>query len=318
LTIVYKTGGGAAGNVAPHSLTQIEGVVLDDSSNVVDLAVDNSEGASGGEDRETAESIKVNAPVSIRTPRTAVGREDFEDLATTKVGGITRALMVNTDIDPAVPRNTGKLFLVPTGTAPTIPFPVRKKLDEVKDLFISRTPGIRAQFPAPQTFKLTAVPAVYLDLSFYAKVYLRRLSGTAEQQAAARATIRANILQALIDYFNPVLADGTPNPLINFGYYLRQRSANDALVQGELPLSDVQNAIRDVEGVLKIGPAENDFTVTGRTVEHDVVSGTDTTTLVISAAHTDIAIADTWFPRLRVSGGAPDVTLVNGDTGAPL
>lgn len=318
LTIVYKTGGGAEGNVAPHSLTEIDGIVLDDSSNVVDLTADNADGASGGEDRETAASIKVNAPVSIRTPRTAVGREDFEDLATTKVGGITRALMVNTDIDPSIERNTGKLFLVPTGTAPTIPFANKARCEETKDLFISRVPGVRAPYPAPQTFKLTVVPAVYLDLSFYAKIYLRRLSGTPEQQAAARATIRANILQALIDYFNPVLADGTPNPLINFGYYLRQRSGNDALVQGELPLSDVQNAIRDVEGVLKIGPAENDFTVTGRSVEHDLVSGVDTTTVMINGAHADISMADTWFPRLRVSGGVPDVTLINGDTGAPL
>lgn len=315
LTIVYKTGGGAEGNVAPHALTEIDGIVLDDSSNVVDLTADNADGASGGEDRETSESIKVNAPVSIRTPRTAVAREDFEDLATTKVGGITRALMVNTDIDPGIERNTGKLFLVPTGTAPTIPFPTNPKLDEVRRLFVGNTQA-RPLYPAPQTFALSTWPAVYLDLSYYAKVYLKR--GYTDPLSVAATKER--IIQALIDYHNPVLADGTPNPLINFGYYLRLRSGNDSLLQGELPLSDVQNAIRDVEGVLKLGPAENDFTVTGRTVEHDVVSGTDTTTIVINGAHSDISMADTWFPRLRVSGSpaVPDVTLINGDTGLAL
>lgn len=318
LTIVYKTGGGAVGNVAPHSIRKVDGTVLDVAGNVVDLAVTNAHGASGGADRETLELIRQHAPVSLTNPTAAVGREDFEAHATTGVVGITRALMLNTDIHPEIERNTGRLYLVPTGTAPTIPFPTKKKLDEVRGLFVG-TGRTRPRFPAPQTFALQVLPAVYLDLAVRAKVFLRRISGTETERAAMRATIRASIVRALVDYFDPVLADDTANPKMTFGYYLRAQSANESLVLGELPLSDVINAIRDVEGVLKVGASENDVTVDGWTVEHDPVSGADTTTRVINGAHSDISMSDHWFPRLRTAvGGVPDVVLIDGDTGRPL
>lgn len=302
MTVRYKTGGGAVGNVAAHAITRVDGTVLDVAGNPVNLAVDNPSGATGGVDRQSEESIRELAPASVRNPVCTISRTDFEDNARALVPGISRALMTTINEDPLIPDNSGCLYVVPAGTARP-DFPTAVKLAEVRRIFV-RDDRVRPLRPAIATFALQVLPPVYLDISIAAKVYLTRAAAATPTSVAA---VKAAVLAAYSAFFNPVLPDGTANPAINFGYYLRQGDANTAAVTGEIPLSTLMDVVVDVDGVREVGPKEADFVISAET--RDSVG---TVTPVLSSQHVDVALSDIWFPRL---GG---VTLTNGDTGLPI
>ncbi len=224
VNIVYKTGGGAAGNVDSGAVVEVDGTILDDDSNPVTLIVSSLAAATGGDDRESAASIRAKAPVSIRAPRTSIAREDFE-IHANALAGVTRSLMLTHEQDATIPDNTGKLYVVPAGNPPGTPS--IGLLDEVRKIFVGDTQS-RPAFPAPLTFGVTALATPYLGIAIAVNVYFRK--GVTPSVAAA--AIRA----ALSDFFNPVIqtqeqADaleseiGAPNTLIDFGYYLKVQSA---------------------------------------------------------------------------------------------
>jgi hypothetical protein len=105
------------------------------------------------------------------------------------------------------------------------------------------------------------------------------------RQGANASVVRTGIQKALADFFAVSLPDGTPNPNVDFGFYLKDAEGNPA---GELALSDIFNVVRDVAGVRKIGDGPDDFLLNG--------------------AREDVPIDVREFPVL----GA--VTLFNGDT----
>jgi hypothetical protein len=120
-----------------------------------------------------------------------------------------------------------------------------------------------------------------LAISVAATVYLR--------QGTNAATVRAAILSALAAFFAVSLADGTPNPTVDFGFNVKDANGNPV---GEIAFSDVFDVVHDVPGVRKIGDKPGDFLLNG--------------------AREDVPIETRQFPTL----GA--VTLLNGDTGLPL
>jgi hypothetical protein len=78
ITVRYKTGGGAKGNVNAGTLTKLDGSFTDDKGAPVSVSVTNPQPASGGADRQTIAQIKALAPESIRVLNRTVSREDFE------------------------------------------------------------------------------------------------------------------------------------------------------------------------------------------------------------------------------------------------
>jgi hypothetical protein len=136
-------------------------------------------------------------------------------------------------------------------------------------------------FPSTLTFEVSVQDPVYVPVDVDATVFLR--------QGANVATVRAAILKALQDLFAVSLPDGTPNPSIDFGFNFKDAEGNPV---GEIALSDVFNAVRDVPGVRKIGDGPDDFLLNG--------------------VREDLPIGVREFPVLG------QVTLVNGDTGLPL
>ena len=80
----YRVGGGTEGNVSAGSLTEI---VTGFSSG---LTVTNQSAAAGGEDPESTDSIKVNAPLSLKSLNRAVSLSDYASL-TLQVSGIAKA-----------------------------------------------------------------------------------------------------------------------------------------------------------------------------------------------------------------------------------
>ncbi len=292
VTIIYKIGGGAIGNVDAGTITKVDGTILDNSSNSVKLIVTNSNAATGGADRETAASIKIKAPVSIRAPRTSVAREDFE-IHAKELPGVARALMLTHEQNPTgIPDNTGVLYVVPEGNPPGAPSV--GLLDAVRKLFVGGTQS-KPKYPSPLTFGVTTVAAPYLTVTISARVYLKK--GLDEQ------VIGNEIRRRLNDFFNPIvstqeLADalgvevGAPNPQIDFGFNLRNLSAAATPpLQGQIAISDIENIIRDTVGVRKIAPEEPGLLVNGYRFQ-------------------DVALTDNQFPKIGSS-----ILIVNVDSG---
>lgn len=294
VTAVYKIGGGAVGNVDSGTITKVDGTILDNSSNSVKLIVTNPNAATGGADRETAASIRVKAPASIRAPRTSIAREDFE-IHATEVPGVARALMLTHEQDPTGIRdNAGVLYVVPSGNPPGVPSV--GLLDSVRKVFVGG-PQSKPAFPAPLTFSLTTAPASYLDIVVFARLYLRK--------GYDQTIVAASVRKALSDFFNPIVqtqqqADalnveiGSPNPMIDFGFNLKNQSA--AITPpplGSLAVSDIENVVRDVDGVRSIAPEAGSFLVNG-------------------SRYQDVVLGDNQFPKLLV------VFISNADTGLPI
>lgn len=85
IIVTYRVGGGTQGNVNANTLNNI---ITNFSPG---LSVNNTEAASGGADIESTDSIRVNAPSSIRAVNRAVSLRDYGDLAV-QVPGVAKAI----------------------------------------------------------------------------------------------------------------------------------------------------------------------------------------------------------------------------------
>ncbi|HYM97441.1 MAG TPA: baseplate J/gp47 family protein [Candidatus Sulfotelmatobacter sp.] len=269
ITVDCKTGGGAAGNVNAGTLTKLDGSFTDDNGGPVSVFATNSQAASGGADRQTVPQIQALAPESIRVLNRTVSREDFE-INARRLPEVARALMLTSNEDAGIAENTGILFVIPRGGG--APSQVLK--DAVKQ-------QVTVVYPCTLTFQVSVQDPSYLVVDVQTTVYLR--------QGANVAAVRAAIMKALGDFFAVSLADGTPNPTVEFGFNVKDAIGNPA---GEIAVSDVFDVVHDVPGVRKIGDGPDDFLLNG--------------------ARQDLPLGTREFPALG------QVTLINGDTGLPL
>lgn len=272
VTVAYKTGGGAGGRVEALALSKMERATYEDSlGNVVRVSVTNPEPSSGGTPRETNAQIAVNAPEALRVLRRSVAREDYEIVAQ-GVPGVARALMVTSNEYAGVLENEGLLLLATDdGGAPS-----GALLAQVAGQFESGGP-----FPKPNTFHLVVQAAPYLTVDVTATVYLA--------PGETASAVKAAVLARLAAFFAVRLGDGTPNPLVNFGYYYQDQSGAPT---GKLPWSTVFNVVRDTPGVSKVDAGPTGFLLNG--------------------LRADAPLPAIQFPRLG------QVTLVNGETSLPL
>lgn len=263
----YRTGGGLLGNVEAGALVRSEATWRDPTGKEAQLEITNALRAEGGYPREEVAAARVNAPASTRVLTRTVCREDYE-INAKRVPGVGRALMLTSDDQPGIPENHGKLYVLPLtgGTAPSA------MLDAVR-VMVTET------YPHTVTFQLEVLAAAFLDVNVQATIYLR----PNVTPSAVAAAIRAG----LEDYFSPMLANGEPNPNVDFGYYYRD--AED-LPAGEIPWSDLFDVVRDTTGVRKV----------------------DGGAFLLNGARDDVGLALHLFPRLGT------VTLINGDTGGAI
>jgi hypothetical protein len=249
VTVHYKTGGGARGNVNAGTLTKVDGNVTDAHGNPVALSATNPRPASGGTDRQTIAQIQALAPESTRVLNRTVSREDFE-INARRLPSVARALMLSSNEDPGIAENTGILFVIPRGGG--LPSPALK--DAVRH-------QVTVVFPCTLTFQVSVQDPVYRVVDVHATVHLR--------QGANPPTVRVAIHRALAAFFVVSLPDGTPNPTVNFGFNVKDADGDPA---GEVAWSDVLNVVRDVPGVRKIGDGPGDFLLNG--TRDDVLTGT--------------------------------------------
>lgn len=240
VTVTYKTGGGASGNVEAGSLVVLEGAFTDVHGRPVQLSVQNSEPASGGTDRQTVASAKLLAPESLRALTRSVTREDFE-INARRVAGVARALMLTADEDPTIQENHGILYVIPKGGGLPTAALKQSVLEQVTVIY-----------PSTLTFQVAVQNPVYRTVHIEARIYLR--------QGHSKQAVRERVKGNLAAMFAVSLADGTPNTSVDFGYNIKDAEGNSV---GEVAWSDVFNAIRDTEGVRKTGDRDGDLKLNG-------------------------------------------------------
>lgn len=257
-TATYKIGGGKAGRVEAGALSTLEKTYADSLGTPVKFTVSNASKSSGGTDRETNAQIAVNAPEALRVLNRAVAREDYE-IAAQKVSGVARALHVTSNEYAGVAENTGMIFVVPVGGGTAS----GSLLANVLAQFV----GPAAPYPKTNTFNVVVQSASYLTVDVSAVVYL--------SQGYTGAQVKANVLAALTAFFAIQLADETPNPTMNFGYYFQDQDGNPT---GTIDWSSVFDVVRDTVGVRKVDPGATGFLLNG--------------------VRNDLALSAIQFPRL--------------------
>jgi hypothetical protein len=272
VTVTYKTGGGERGNVEANTLTKLEGgPFFDSAGNPVTLSVNNAAAASGGADRETVEQARIRAPRSLRALNRTVARTDYSDRAI-QIQGVGRALALSSNEDPTVPEGVVRLYIVPpdSGVA-SAPF-----LASIKS-------EIETNYPIPIGVALFVLSAIYNSIDVDATVYLS--ADTTEAEAVTA------ILAALRDFFAAVDDDGEPNEAIQFGFDYKDA---DGAADPRVALSDVSNAINDLEEVRRMGTPD------------------DGEGLELAGSEDDVILLVREFPKVGT------VTITNGDTAAVI
>lgn len=270
---VYKTGGGTAGRVEADALDTFKGGnrFLDDRGVAVAVLVRNPSPSSGGVDAMTVEEARVAIPGHVRTAgKRTVAKSDYETNAK-RVRGVARALFMTSDDDPSIDENTGKLYVIPVGGG----LPSTTLKDAVHDLIVD-------EYPVTTTFTFSVEDPLLLQIPVTATVALNR--GVTEAQARTAIETALDALFALQD------EDGVENPRIDFGYRIRTEVMAPGATLGEVPFSDIIDAIRNA--TLPNG------TRAIRKVDEDTLAPPD-----------DVPVADTEFPVLA------NVVLFNADTG---
>ncbi len=136
-------------------------------------------------------------------------------------------------------------------------------------------------YPSTLTFQVAVQNPVYRTVHVEARIYLK--------QGVAKPTVRDRVKANLAAMFRVSEPDGTPNPLVDFGFNIKDADGNPV---GEIAWSDVFNVIRDTDGVRKIGDRQGD--------------------LKLNSLPADIRLGIKEFPVLGT------VTLIDGDTGGLL
>lgn len=239
ITVDYKTGGGSAGRVDSGQLSSLPGQFTDAQGNTVAITVTNPVASSTAQDRQSVAQIQVLAPLSVRVSDRTIAREDYEIVALS-VAGVSRALMLTSNEDPAVQENTGTLFIVPPGStvAP------QSLLDAVAAAFVA--------MPYGNTFNLRILPASYLVVNIQVIAYKAR--------GVTPATLKKNILATLGTFFSDRTPAGKPNPQIDFGFYRKDVNGDP---QPSLAFSDLFTAVKETAGVTKIDAGPTGFLLNG-------------------------------------------------------
>lgn len=113
IAIKYIKSNGAEGNVYDTGkVTTITGAIYDDVGATVNgLAVTNDTAFSGGDEAETIEEIRINAPRVFRTGDRAVTRDDFISIIASRPGVKTSNVWGENELDPPTYTAFNRLFI---------------------------------------------------------------------------------------------------------------------------------------------------------------------------------------------------------------
>lgn len=146
ITSTYRVGAGAAGNVPANKITFFL------TNAAAGVTVTNQEAAVGGEDEESTDSIRVNAPLALRALNRAVSLKDYAYVAL-QVPGVAKAI-ADSEVYTSI-----NLYIVPFGD----PGASGSSTTAVFDELSSRVSAYFLDKTAPNV-SLTVLPPSYVDV----------------------------------------------------------------------------------------------------------------------------------------------------------
>jgi hypothetical protein len=173
ILVTYRIGGGTIGNVNANSLKNI----LTNYS--PGLTVNNSLAASGGADAESTDSIRVNAPASLRVQNRAVSLKDYSDLAI-QVTGVAKAIATS-EVYTSV-----NLYIAPFGDPGQVGGSLTQVFNqlsnEIQQFFLDKTPPNVSVTLFPPTFVGVNVTVTVQALAQYKQSVVKRNAERALQE----------------------------------------------------------------------------------------------------------------------------------------
>lgn len=261
----YRVGGGVSGNVAANNIK----FVLTNAA--PGLSVTNQNAATGGADPESTDSIRINAPLSVRALNRAVSLKDYSELVL-QVNGVAKAISkadvytnVTIYVAPFGDRGVESNNVTPTALFNTL----------------SATIGEYMIDKAPANTTITLQPPFYVGVTLYVNItvlpqYKQSLVKTAAESA----------LYTLFDFDNVVFADR-----ISLQDVMTVLSSVSGIAYAQVPLMVRTDSIQQfsisnkalTSGVATLTTsATHNFTV-GQTVQVSSVDSTFNGVYVISA-----------------------------------
>ncbi len=195
----YKTGGGIGANgVQPNELTSLTDPILDTLNNEVEITVTNVSSPSGGEDAETLDQARVDAPKSKRSTERTVTVPDYEANAEL-VDGIARVLALGKQEDITIQLGTTLSIATPVGGGV-----LSAGLIAAIELMYSTTR------PVGSGSEFVVTGATYSTITPVGTVIAKT--------GFTLAAVKTAVDQALLDYFNYESLDDKNEPNINYGF----------------------------------------------------------------------------------------------------
>lgn len=251
----YRTGGGAAGNVAANTLTSFDG-----QAPLPGLKVNNIEPAVGGRDGESLQHALQRGPQELRSLRRAVTALDFESQALNSTGGVSRASAhTQRALWTFASRGTVEIVLVPqledanAGRGITPAQLEKRQIDLVREQVQERLDARR-----PLGTRCVTRWAHYKTVTVKAKVSVYR------QEDAE--SLRERLLERLFQLINPIPADSSdPNAAGLTGWQFGQALTSYdiyRLLVSEIGVRDVDEltlCVDDVPDALVCGLAADSY-----------------------------------------------------------
>jgi baseplate J-like protein len=220
---VYRSGGGAIGNTAPDTITELKTTFP-----FVDKVV-NHEASSGGSDQQDIDRVTLNGPRVIKSRDRAVTAEDFEWLALQASSEVAKARCLPlTKADSLATPNTGTqqpgwitVIVVPQGQEDQL-LPTRGLIQTVKDYLAARSLTTLAD-------RIEIVGPRYIPITVDAEVIPKRI-------VDAKA-VEKRVLDSLKTFLHP-LRGGARRDGWDFGRHVY--------------LSEIASVIQGTEGVDRV------------------------------------------------------------------
>jgi len=197
ITATYMVGGGAIGNVAPNSLTQL--VVGPQSIS----AVTNSSAAQGGADAETIDHIRIHAPLSLTAINRAVSLDDYAALVL-NIPQIAKAAVISTAY------NMVNLYVHPAGSfisdAPTLQNRVNAIAPSITNAAMTgylddkKMVGTSINVLAPQYNKNNVLQTGYVPINITATIQVLPQYHTSTVQSSAMAALQNLFTFSVVDF----------------------------------------------------------------------------------------------------------------------
>lgn len=292
----YRVGGGVSGNVAANNIK----FVLTNAA--PGLSVTNQNAATGGADPESTDSIRINAPLSVRALNRAVSLKDYSELVL-QVNGVAKAISkadvytnVTIYVAPFGDRGVESNNVTPTALFNTL----------------SATIGEYMIDKAPANTTITLQPPFYVGVTLYVNItvlpqYKQSLVKTAAESA----------LYTLFDFDNVVFADR-----ISLQDVMTVLSSVSGIAYAQVPLMVRTDSIQQfsisnkalTSGVATLTTsATHNFTV-GQTVQVSSVDSTFNGVYVISAVTSNtFSYAVAAANVSSTASGGTAVVLTTGD-----